>query len=257
MSNLVYHRGYILIQNRHTKPKTQNIHLLPSHVCIQLTTLPMIHKWKILIIDEYPIFSVGLHNLIDKHKDFTAISESHVTRELPEILKERKPDAVLLNTLHFPNGGIPEMKKIKCHLKGVPILLITSDEYSDCYMAYLLLGAKGFVLPNESTSELIEILRKVCLGEIHFPAHVMELYEKVISGKNIKEELLNDNHGLTARERSIMQLVSQGFTLREIGEQLFISPRTVEAHKRNIMRKLGLQTTADIIRFSARNSLKE
>jgi len=183
----------------------------------------MTPKWKILIIDDYPIFSYGLQSIVDKHKDFTAIRETHMPRELPEPLKEGKTDAVLLNTLHFTNGGIPEMKKIRCHLKGVPILLITSEEYSDCYMAYLLLGAKGFVFPNESTTAFIEILRKVCLGEVHFPAHVMELYQKVISGQNNKEELLKNNHGLTAREGSILHLVSQGLTLREIGERLFIS----------------------------------
>lgn len=216
----------------------------------------MTPKWKILIIDNYPIFSYGLHSIVDKHKDFTAIRETQMPRELPESLRERKPDAVLFNALHFTGGGIPEMKKIRCHLKSVPILLITSEEYSDCYMAYLLLGAKGFVLPDESTAEFIEILRKVCQGEVHFPPQVTELYEKVISGQGRKEELLNDNHGLTVRERSILHLVSQGFTLKEIGEQLFISPRTVEAHKRNIMRKLGLQTTADMIRFATRNSME-
>ena len=215
----------------------------------------MTAKWKILIIEEYPIFNYGLHSIIDKYKDFSAITETRFPRELPEQLKERKPDAVLFNTLHFANGGIPEMKKIRGHLKDIPILLITSEEYSDCYMAYLLLGAKGFVLPGESTTEFIDILRKICQGKIHFPGHVMELYEKFIPGKNKIEELLKDNHGLTARESSIVHLVSQGFTLKEIGEQLFISPRTVEAHKRNIMHKLGLQSTAEMIRFATRNMI--
>lgn len=217
----------------------------------------MTPKWNILIIDNYPIFSYGLHSIVEKHKDFTAIRETQMPRELPLLLKEKKPDAVLFNALHFANGGIPEMKKIKCHLKEVPILLITSEEYSDCYMAYLLLGAKGFVLPNESTAEFIDILRKVCQGEVHFPEQVMELYEKIHTGSGSNNDVLKVNHGLTPRETTIIHLVSKGHTLKEIGEQLFISPRTVEAHKRNIMRKLGLQTTADMIRFATRNTLNE
>jgi DNA-binding NarL/FixJ family response regulator len=203
---------------------------------------------KIAILDNYALFSSGIKSILHSSDELEVIAEGVDPEDLAIILKDHTPDIILINILHCLNGGIATVKKTRKFFPGIPFLLITNSEFTDCYLDFIEFGVKGFIYTTDSPAALIESIKSICNGRGDFK----------------KEKISMDSSGghhqtkkyiLTDRETEVLKLFCCGLTYREIGDRLFISRRTVESHKKNILSKLKITSTAEMVKYAARNKL--
>ena len=162
-------------------------------------------------------------------------------------LHNKTPDIILIDLLHCFNAGLKTVKKARKLFPQIPFLLITNNDFGNCFNDYITLGAKGFVFSHDSPEILIDSIKSLCHGKM------------AIKNNNHTEYLISDrlikNNMLTEREVDVLKLFCNGLTYKEIGKRLYISPRTVETHKKNILAKLNIGSTAEMVKYATRNSL--
>lgn len=209
---------------------------------------------KILVFDNFPLFSSGISQSLGKESGFKVIGEINREDEIKHDLVKLSPEIILINVMHCKNAGLKAIKKFKCVFKRIPILVITNSDFSDCIPEHLRLGVKGIVFSDSRTHDLIIAIKKVCAGGDYFPEAVQKIVHRTSLNSGKENEDINYKNGLTEREADILNFLCQGLTYKEIGDKLFISPRTVEVHKRNISGKLKLKSKAELVKYSLRNN---
>jgi DNA-binding NarL/FixJ family response regulator len=175
--------------------------------------------------------------------------------DLTKQLNGHEPDIILIDVLNHSNAGIGVVKSAMKIFPGVPLLLIIAREFSECFKDYIDFGAKGFVYADDSPDELNKAIQVVCSGKEFFKEYVIKYWidtdsKAIKKSKGGKTKLKS----LSPREIEIVKLFCDGLTYREIGKKLFISHRTVETHKNNIMKKLKLKSRAELIKYATRNN---
>lgn len=191
---------------------------------------------EILIIDDHPVVAEGLQRLIlDKgiaSKCLTAYSAS----DCIQVLDVYSPDLILLD-FNLPDGnGIDLCKIIKKKNKNIKVLAISSYREQSIVKLMISAGASGYVLKNAGEEEIVEAIRTVLAGKQYLCEESSEIIDK------------NSSHTIiTEREIEILKLISEGLTNTEIAEKLFISPLTVDRHRKNIIIKLHAKNTASLI----------
>jgi DNA-binding NarL/FixJ family response regulator len=210
---------------------------------------------KIVILENYSLFSSGIRSILEQVEEFEVIDEARNLDELLHHVITKTPDVIVLDLLHCQNAGLDTLRRLKRVLGGIPVLLITSYDFADCFTEHILLGVKGFIFSNTTSAELIKAVKKLTRGGEYFPNQVTKIYKQVhdlyLKGKKI----LFKKKNLTERESTILRCLSLGLSHKEIGEKLYISPRTVETHKRNILSKLNLTTSADLIKYAVHHQM--
>ncbi len=201
---------------------------------------------KIAILESYALYSSGIKSLLTVSDDMEVIAEGVNVESLAGKLHNKAPDIILIDLLHCFNSGPSTVKKTRKHFPDVPLLLITRYEHSKSFPEYLAIGANGFVFIHEGPGKLLNSIRLLCDGKISIKNDDI--------GENVKN-LLKDNPVLTEREINVLKLFCNGLTYKQIGEKLYISPRTVESHKKNILSKLKVSSTAEMIKYASRNKL--
>ena len=171
--------------------------------------------------------------------EITVISSN--VSEIMMQMKNKLPDVLLFDILHSDGGGSNTLKKIIRKFPDLPVVLMTSMQFSDCFAEHVKLGVRGFVFPNETPDDLKQAIRKVTSGSNYIPNEMQKWLKDISPAKRVVSTTSRQNI-LTEREISILKLFCQGLTYKEIGKQLFISPRTVETHKKNILTKLRLKS---------------
>jgi DNA-binding NarL/FixJ family response regulator len=213
----------------------------------------MISPCKILIFDNFPLFSSGISQFLSKDPVLESIGAINTIVDINLDLKKLKPDIILIDVMHCQNAGIKVIKRFKCIFKHVPVLVITSSDFAECIPEYLRLGVKGIVFSELKTHNLIVAIKKICGGGSYFPESIKNMVYSTNLNSEIENVDLNYKNGLTDREMDVLNFLCQGLTYQEIGNKLFISPRTVEVHKRNISEKLNLKSKAELVKYSLRN----
>ncbi|WP_163718032.1 response regulator transcription factor [Mangrovibacterium lignilyticum] len=201
------------------------------------------------------MFSSGLISVLSEKDQFEITAISNALKELLPELKTGSPDVLLVDILHCDNGGIQLLRKIMRAVPDLPVILLTSMQYSDCFTDHVKLGVKGFVFENETPEDLKEAIRKVLAGSNYLPKEMQKWLKEISPSGKQNSNVLRKKNTLTDREISILKLFCQGLTYKEIGERLFISPRTVETHKKNILTKLRLKSTAEMVKYAFHNRL--
>lgn len=210
---------------------------------------------KIAIVDRFPLYSSGLKSILAEEEDFHIVAEAENEEELRRKLTDTLPDVIVIDILHCTNAGIHLLKRIKKYFPETPLLLITSEEFKDCFGDYLSFGVKGFVYNNDTEEDLIASVKKLANGEEHYRRKIWQILNKKIrSGEPIRYNE-RKKHILTPREISVLKLLCEGNTFKEVGAQLFISPRTVETHKKNIMQKMEVNSLAAMIKYAVHHRL--
>ncbi|MCK5853331.1 response regulator transcription factor [bacterium] len=211
---------------------------------------------KIAILENYALFSSGIKAILIETDGFEIVGEAKSTEELLFLLGETTPDVIIIDILHFDNEGIRPLKKIKRNFPHVPILLIIGQNYAYCFEDYLSIGVKGFIFKDACAAELTKAVKKLSKGEEHFRKSVWEILKKAIQSHKSCKKTRKNGTKLTDREISVLKLFCQGLTFKEIGLKLYISPRTVEAHKKNILSKINVRTTAEMVKFAIRHRIE-
>lgn len=199
-------------------------------------------KIQIIITDDHKLFRDGLRSILTQFEDIEIVGETSNTTDLWKLLSSGvDPDIVLID-ISLPDGSgldiLAELREKYASIKGVVITMHAEGQYVTKAVKN---GAYGYLLKSVDQKELVEAIRSVALGKKYFNAEVSHLMVTNIADT---EEL---KMNLTERELEVLKLVAQGQTTKEIAHQLYVSSRTIETHRVNIMRKLGVQNSAEMI----------
>jgi len=212
---------------------------------------------KILLADDHPLIAQGIKTTFDNHPEFEVIAIVENGKEALNFIENNKVDVALLDIDMPVMDGIECAKKIISEFKEVKVAMLSMHQEASLIKNLIALGVKGYMLKTIPSDELLMAIRKIYNGKEYFNADVTKALISNSSSNSFhqfskKSPLLDD---LTPREIEIIKYISQGFTNSQIGKKLFISPRTVDTHRTNIMRKIDVHNVASLIRFSFQNGL--
>jgi DNA-binding NarL/FixJ family response regulator len=212
-----------------------------------------ITKIKVLIADDHLLVRQGLVVMLNTEPEFEVIGEAADGRELVELAGSLRPDVVLAD-ISMPNlNGIEATNLIHQQYPDMHVVIISDRASTSTVIRALRNGALGYLGRNEDFQHVIEAIRTVNLGRRYLCSQVAEQIIDAVISKTFIDDNLDER--ISIREREILQLIVEGNTSSQIAEKLVISSRTVESHRTNIMRKLGLTSQIDIIRFAIRHDL--
>ncbi|HEV8722575.1 MAG TPA: response regulator transcription factor [Candidatus Binatia bacterium] len=203
----------------------------------------------IVLADDHSVVRQGLRALLEKEPDFDIVGEASNGLETLRSVEKLKP-AVAIVDLAMPHlNGLEVTREITHQRLPTRVLLLSAHSSEPYVLNALKNGAFGYVLKSSAVDELVRAIRQVHLGRRYLPpayseaavdAYLAKAGKSVSSGSDL----------LTRRERQILQMVAEGSSNAEIGSRLFISTRTVEVHRFNLMRKLSLRNSADLVRYA-------
>jgi DNA-binding NarL/FixJ family response regulator len=214
-------------------------------------------KIKVLIADDHVIFRQGLRLLLEREKDIQVIGESGDGPETILQAQKLKPDIILLDISMPKMDGVEVARRLKKILPDIKIIILTT--YSDDQFIFELIkiGVSGYVLKESASADLIYSIKMVSEGnsflDPRMSKRVMDKFSQMTSSK---DDFIKYGK-LTHREKNILQLIAEGKSNKAIAGKLYISPKTVENHRMNIMRKLNIHNSIGLIKFALRLGLIE
>lgn len=205
---------------------------------------------KIIIADDHQVVRAGIRRLLSIEKTIQIIDEASNGEEAVQLVKYYKPDVALLDIFMPKLTGIEAVKKIKMENPEVFVIMLTAYEDSEHLEKALRAGADGYLSKEVGFKDLIEAIKKVTDGERVFSQSILKiLNNKYKPGREEDQNSIS----ITKREQEILNLVAAGKKNSEISEILNISVRTVESHRYNLMHKLDIKNTAELIRYAVMN----
>lgn len=205
----------------------------------------------IIIADDHQLVRKGFVALLEQIEGLTIMAEAANGREVLEAFRRLgRADVVLLDYEMPVMNGLETLEKLKAEYFGVKVILLTMLNERSVIQAALEKDADGFLFKNTSIETLKEAIVKVFKGEKYFAGEVaLTLAKKPVESKNSSLSLLSE------RELEVLKLIAQGFSSNEIGAQLFISPRTVDTHRNNLIQKLEVKGIAGLVQFAIRHKI--
>jgi DNA-binding NarL/FixJ family response regulator len=209
---------------------------------------------RVLIADDHTILRDTLRLLLEMHDEIEIVGEACDGREAIDLAEKLKPDVVLMDTAMPGLNGIEATTQIRKRLPRTRVLALSGYQYEDQVKAALRAGASGYVLKSSSSKELLLAIHTVHQSNMYLSEALAEgdqghTYLLAAEGRGEKDA------ELSPREREVLQLIGEGYTNRGIAERLFISVKTVEAHKEHIIQKVGARGSAELIRYAIRKGL--
>jgi DNA-binding NarL/FixJ family response regulator len=205
-------------------------------------------KYKILIADDHAMVRDGVKNLVKQNKDYVVVGEASTGKEALDQYESLKPDLLILDISMPDMNGMDVSKEILVHDPAANILILSMYDDEDYISRCLEFGVKGYVVKNESSSELDYAIKSILQGKNYFSRQAQDVifkkYSQNVSKKRQREDLIK----LTNREIEIIKLIADGLTSQEMADKLFISPRTVETHRANLMKKVGVKNAIELVK---------
>ena len=217
----------------------------------------MADKKKILLVDDHPLFRAGLKSLLVDNPAFQIIGEAGDGKEAIRLTKTLHPDLLVLDISLPDKSGIEITRELKDLFPEILIMIVSMHSKIDFITESFRAGALGYVIKESAAERLVQGLETVARGEYFLDSSLSHKVVEKILGLPTKEALITDEKyaSLTPREEQVLRLLAEGHSAREVGEKLFISPKTVENHRANIMDKLDLHSTLELIRYAVRLGL--
>lgn len=211
----------------------------------------------IVIIDDHPLFREGLKSIIARARQFDVVGEAGDARKGLEDVKKYNPDLVIVDISLPDKSGIELARAIRSRFPGTRIIIVSMHSKIDYIVEAFQAGATGYIVKESASDRLILGLETVLNGEYFLDSSISHAVVEKLLKEPLKDTRVEDaDYGsLTPREQEVMRLLAEGFAVKEIAEKLYISPKTVENHRSNLMRKLGLRNAIELARYAARLGL--
>ncbi len=211
----------------------------------------------VLIVDDHPLFREGLKSLLARHSSFEVIGEAGNGNDGLKKAKKLMPDLVVMDISLPDQSGIEVTGKIRSLLPETRVIVLSMHTKIDYITEAFRQGATGYVVKESATEKLMECLEIVSKGEYFVDSSLSHRVVKSLLESDEKERKITDDgyNTLTPREQQVMRLLAEGHSTKQIAENLFISAKTVENHRSNIMSKLEVHTIMELVRYAARLGL--
>jgi DNA-binding NarL/FixJ family response regulator len=208
---------------------------------------------RVMIVDDHTVLRDTLKLLLATHPEVEVVGEAADGRQAIDIAEQIKPDVILMDTAMPGLNGIEATETIHKRLPRTKVLMLSGYGYEDRVSAALRAGAVGYVLKSATADELLQAIVQVFRSNTY-------ISESIANSPQVRNTLAGNSvestePALSPREREVLQLVAEGYGNRGIAERLFISIKTVEAHKEHIVQKLGVRGNAELIRYAIRKGL--
>ena len=210
-------------------------------------------KSRIFIVDDHPIVRQGLMQLINNESDLVVCGQGEDAYQALKIIRQLKPDLTLLDISLKDTGGIELLKELRAQDPNLQVLILSMHDESLYAERALRAGARGYIMKQEAPQTLLEAVRKVLKGEVYVSEKMSAVLLQRMVGNRKPDGVLPMDR-LTDREMEIFRMIGAGMTVKEIAEKLFLSAKTIEAHREHIKGKLNLKSSAELLRFAIRNA---
>lgn len=210
----------------------------------------MSKKLNVIIADDHPIFRGGLRQVIESEQKFQVVAEASDGETALNLIEEQNPDIVIFDVNMPKMTGFVAAKELRRKKHDCEIIFLTMHGEEAMFNKAMDLGAKGYVLKDSASVDIVNCLQAVANGQnFTSPAITTYLFKRVTNNSN-KTGSIED---LTPTERIILRLIAEYKTSREIADELSISYRTVENHRYNICQKLGISGSNALVKFALKN----
>jgi DNA-binding NarL/FixJ family response regulator len=209
---------------------------------------------RILLVDDHAIIRQGLCALLEKQPDIEVVGAAGDGRKAIELVRELTPDIVIMD-ITMPNlNGIDATRKITGQPGSAKVIALSIHSSRRFVTEMLRAGASGYILKECLFNELVEAIRTVSNGGIYLSPRITGV---VVDDyvKRLSPEYRSEGPALTTREREVLQLMAEGKNTKQIALQLYVSSKTVESNRRNIMDKLGIHSVAELTKYAVREGL--
>ena len=208
---------------------------------------------KILLVDDHAMFRAGIRALIEGEDRLEVVGEASTGDEAVDRVRELKPDIVIMDLAMPGSNGLEATRRISALELNTSVLVLTVHAEEEYLVPVVEAGASGYLTKTSADTDLLEAIRVVARGQVFLPPKAATLLLK-----RYKDAEGEDSAGLgdlSTREQEVLALTAEGYSSREIGKKLFISPKTVDTYRSRIMDKLGLNHRSELVRFALKVGL--
>ena len=207
---------------------------------------------KVLVVDDHPVVRRGISACLSRHQQMQVVGEAANGREALRLARELQPDITLMDIDMPQMNGLAATAALHRELPKIKVLILSMHSNTEYVLRVIQSGARGFVLKEATTDELIRAIETVISGEAYFSSDVARVaLNKYVQGSGMS----GDAMPLTDREREVLVLIAEGLSNKEIACQLGVGVRTVETHRERTMRKLNIHSVAGLTRYAITRGL--
>ncbi|MDP6355379.1 MAG: response regulator transcription factor [Planctomycetota bacterium] len=200
---------------------------------------------KLFLVDDHPLLRKGIKSLLEEEEGMEVCGEAGTAEDALTGMRELYPDVALVDLTLPGIDGIELVKRARAQFPEMKLLVVSLHDESIYAERALKAGANGYIMKRAGTEELIQAVRKVASGEIYVSANLSERVLRQFAG-DLDTEL--PENSLSDRELQVFRLVGDGMSTREVAGRLHLSIKTVEAHRANIMKKLGVDSAPQLVK---------
>ncbi|HET7794838.1 MAG TPA: response regulator transcription factor [Rhizobacter sp.] len=208
----------------------------------------MIH---VLVVDDHTIFRSGVQRLLLDETDIRMTGEAANGSEALDMIRRHRYDVVLLDINMDGRNGLDVLASVRAFERSLPVLMLSMYPEEQYALLAIQEGANGYIAKDAEPSELVQAIRRVASGGQYLSARAAPLVREQLDGRDARPA----HQRLTVREHQIMLMMLKGMPLTQIGEEMLISVKTVSTHRANILEKLGVASTAELVLYAVRQGI--
>ena len=210
---------------------------------------------RVLIADDHKIMLAGLRSLLEKQTGIEVVAEAENGRKAVQCALDKKPDVVVMDVSMPDLNGIEATKQIVENLPDTRVIALSMHSDKRFVMGMLRAGASGYLLKDCASQELANAIVQVAAGKKYLSPEITGVVIEDSLHPQSQEEFSSVAALLSPREREVLQLIAEGWSTKQIASHLYVSVKTIETHRRQIMRKLDLHTIADLTKYAIREGM--
>lgn len=209
----------------------------------------------LLLVDDHDVVRTGLKMLLESQPDLVIVGEANSGMQAIIMAEDLSPDVVVMDLTLPDISGIEATRRLKAQFPKVAVIALTIHEDEQYFFEMLQAGASGYVPKRAAPEDLITAIRAAFNGEIYIYPSLAKTLVADFLGRSSQEPDGSSIDGLTSREAEVLALLAEGLSNEEIGDNLSISKHTVARHRENLMRKLGLHSRSELVKYAIRKGL--